>query len=89
VPLTILKFLKTGAVRSKRTSKSAALVPRDFAVRDMRARLVRNHVHRIPRPTFVTIAKRLSARVRDRNRDIAASYPSAEIISENPKSTRQ
>ena len=39
--------------------------PRDFAVRDKIIRLVIYRVHRIPRPTFVTIAKRPSYRVRD------------------------
>jgi hypothetical protein len=37
-------------------------------------------VHRIPRPTFVTIAKRPSARARDRNRDNAASTKSRSEI---------
>jgi len=35
--------------------------PHDFAVRDRRIRLVRLRVHRIPHPTFVTIAKRPSS----------------------------
>jgi hypothetical protein len=34
--------------------------PHDFAVRDTRIRLVRCCVHRISRPTFVTIARRPS-----------------------------
>jgi hypothetical protein len=34
--------------------------PHDFAVRFARVRLHRQSVHRIPRPTFVTIAKRPS-----------------------------
>jgi hypothetical protein len=34
--------------------------PHDFAVRNSRARLARCRVHRIPHPTFVTIAKRPS-----------------------------
>src|SRR5215467_15023198 len=34
--------------------------PHDFAVRDNIIRLVTRRVHRIPRPTFVTIAKRPS-----------------------------
>ena len=36
--------------------------PHDFAVRNSRARLARRRVHRIPHPTFVTIAKRPSLR---------------------------
>src|SRR3954469_9889280 len=36
--------------------------PHDFAVRNSRTRLVRCRVHRIPHPTFVTIAKRPSLR---------------------------
>ena len=39
--------------------------PHDFAVRDNIIRLVTRRVHRIPRPTFVTIAKRPSYRIRD------------------------
>ena len=39
--------------------------PHDFAVRDKIIRLVIYRVHRIPCPTFVTIAKRPSYRVRD------------------------
>jgi hypothetical protein len=39
--------------------------PHDFAVRDMRIRLMHCRVHRIPRPTSVTIAKRPSWRARD------------------------
>jgi hypothetical protein len=39
--------------------------PHDFAVRDTNIRLLRYRVHRIPLPTFVTIAKRPSYRVRD------------------------
>ena len=37
----------------------------DFAVRVSRARLSRRRVHRIPPPTFVTIAKRPSSSERD------------------------
>ena len=36
--------------------------PHDFAVRNSRARLAHRRVHRIPHPTFVTIAKRPSLR---------------------------
>ena len=36
--------------------------PHDFAVRNSRARLALRRVHRIPHPTFVTIAKRPSLR---------------------------
>jgi hypothetical protein len=32
--------------------------PHDFVVRGLRIRLMHGHVHRIPHPTFVTIAKR-------------------------------
>ena len=39
--------------------------PYDFAVRDIVIRLLTRRVHRIPLPTFVTIAKRPSYRVRD------------------------
>jgi hypothetical protein len=40
--------------------------PRDFAVRDLTHFVFcANRVHRIPRPTFVTIAKRPSPRARD------------------------
>ena len=39
--------------------------PHDFAVRNSRARLARCRVHRIPHPTFVTIAKRPSSRGAD------------------------
>jgi hypothetical protein len=41
---------------------------RDFAVRIERVRLARRHVHRIPPPTFVTIAKRPSSSERDGSR---------------------
>ena len=41
---------------------------RDFAVRIERVRLARRHVHRIPPPTFVTIAKRPSWMERDGER---------------------
>jgi hypothetical protein len=40
--------------------------PHDFAVRDNIIRLVTRRVHRIPRPTFVTIAKRPSCECRTR-----------------------
>ena len=43
--------------------------PHDFAVRDIVTRLVRYRVHRIPHPTFVTIAKRPSYRRRDARED--------------------
>ncbi len=43
--------------------------PHDFAVRDIVTRLVRYRVHRIPHPTFVTIAKRPSYRRRDARKD--------------------
>jgi hypothetical protein len=39
--------------------------PHDFSVRDLDDRPTRGRVHRIPQPTFVTIAKRPSARPRD------------------------
>jgi hypothetical protein len=39
--------------------------PHDFTVRDLGVRLTRGRVHRIPLPTFVTIAKRPSSRPRD------------------------
>ena len=39
--------------------------PYDFAVRDIVIRPLTRRVHRIPLPTFVTIAKRPSYRVRD------------------------
>jgi hypothetical protein len=39
--------------------------PHDFSVRDLDDRLTRGRVHRIPQPTFVTIAKRPSPRPRD------------------------
>jgi hypothetical protein len=39
--------------------------PHDFSVRDLDDRLTRGRVHRIPQPTFVTIAKRPSARPQD------------------------
>jgi len=39
--------------------------PHDFTVRDLGVRLTRGRVHRIPPPTFVTIAKRPSSRPRD------------------------
>jgi hypothetical protein len=39
--------------------------PHDFTVRDLDVRLTRGRVHRIPPPTFVTIAKRSSSRPRD------------------------
>jgi hypothetical protein len=47
VPLTILKFLYGIAANSGGTSKSAALVPHDFAVRMRAARLATLRVHRI------------------------------------------
>jgi hypothetical protein len=43
--------------------------PHDFAVRDIVIRLVTYRVHRIPLPTFVTIAKRPSYRRRDARED--------------------
>jgi len=39
--------------------------PHDFAVRGLDDRLTQGRVHRIPLPTFVTIAKRPSSRPRD------------------------
>jgi hypothetical protein len=39
--------------------------PHDFTVRDLDVRLTQGRVHRIPLPTFVTIAKRPSSRPRD------------------------
>jgi hypothetical protein len=39
--------------------------PHDFAVRASCVRLAHDRVHRIPYPTFVTIAKRPSFRARD------------------------
>jgi hypothetical protein len=36
--------------------------PHDFAVRDLDVRLTQGRVHRIPQPTFVTIAKRPSSK---------------------------
>ena len=48
--------------------------PHDFAVRLARDRLSRQSVHRIPHPTFVTIAKRPSYRARD-GRENALDLP--------------
>jgi hypothetical protein len=39
--------------------------PHDFTVRGIAIRQLATSVHRIPRPTFVTIAIRLSYRARD------------------------
>jgi hypothetical protein len=46
-----------------------ALKPHGFVVRDRHVRLARHRVHRIPHPTFVTIAKRPSWRARDGRRE--------------------
>jgi hypothetical protein len=43
---------------SKLSASPGAPGPHDFAVRNSRARRTRSCVHRIPRPTLVTIAKR-------------------------------
>ena len=50
--------------------------PHGFAVHLQRARLARQSGHRIPRPTFVTIAKRPSWRARDAPRS-ASDLPDA------------
>jgi hypothetical protein len=48
-----------GAIRYRRFDASVeASGPHGFAVRLAHARLSRQGVHRIPHPTFVTIAKR-------------------------------
>jgi hypothetical protein len=60
VPLSILKFLNEFASHSVGTSKSAALLPHDFAVRSAVARLAAPSRPSHPCPTFVTIAKRPS-----------------------------
>ena len=49
------------------------------AVRIERARLARRHVHRIPPPTFVTIAKRPSGSERD-GRNQSQIYEKRKII---------
>jgi hypothetical protein len=54
--------------------------PHDFSVRDLDDRLTRGRVHRIPQPTFVTIAKRPSARPRD-GRKGARDLPDAASAS--------
>jgi hypothetical protein len=46
-----------------------ALKPHGFVVRFKRVRLTRQSVHRIPRPTLVTIAKRPSWWARDGRRE--------------------
>jgi hypothetical protein len=61
--------------------------PHDFTVRLTRARLSRQGVHRFPRSTFVTIAKRPS-RKGGMFASIAASTSPSSTISENQKSTR-
>jgi hypothetical protein len=54
---------------AKLSASVGAPGPYDFAVRDSVIRLLTRRVHHIPRPTFVTIAKRPSYRVRDRADD--------------------
>jgi hypothetical protein len=49
------------ATACKLDTSVGASGPHDFAVRACGARLRRYHVHRIPLPTFVTIAKRPSS----------------------------
>ena len=66
----------TGAMRKHRRQFDASVEasrPHDFAVRVSCARLAHARVHRIPRPTFVTIAKRPSFRGRDARIDKAVS----------------
>jgi hypothetical protein len=60
-----LKFLDRICSLHCRNFKSAALAPHDFAVRVGAVRQERRRVHRIPRPTSVTIAKRPSQWERD------------------------
>jgi hypothetical protein len=47
--------------------------PHGFAVRNRRTRLMHRRVHRIPHPTFVTIAKRPSLSGTGSGRSIAVS----------------
>ena len=66
----------TGAMRKHRRQFDASVEasrPHDFAVRVSCVRLAHARVHRIPRPTFVTIAKRPSFRGRDARIDKAVS----------------
>jgi hypothetical protein len=53
--------------------------PHDFAVRDRAIRQRRIRVHRIPRPTFVTIAKRPSLGAGPNQNIPASTRPSSEI----------
>ena len=46
---------------AKLSASVGAPEPHDFAVRDIVIRLMTRRVHRIPLPTFVTIAKRPSS----------------------------
>src|SRR5882762_9437373 len=68
-PVTIAWLPPSPVRRRKRLHDLSACVgapePHDFAVRDLDDRLTRGRVHRIPLPTFVTIAKRPSSRPRD------------------------
>jgi hypothetical protein len=57
---TSLAFPRRTRGNRSRNFKSAALGRYDFAVRLKRVRLARQSVHRIPRPTSVTIAIRPS-----------------------------
>src|SRR5207245_2125019 len=61
--------------------------PHDFAVRVSAIRQRRRRVHRIPRPTSVTIAKRPSEEAGP-NRHIPVSTPPSSENSENQKSAR-
>jgi hypothetical protein len=78
VPLTILKFLKGLAANYGGTSKSASLLPHDFAVRlSVRSSFARQAS--TAAPTFVTIAKRPSQQARD-GRASKADLPDGENL---------
>jgi hypothetical protein len=86
VPLAILKFLKGVAANSGGTSKSAALVRHDFAVRLVAARLSARRRPPHPAPDVRDDREAPLLVGRDANRDIAASTPRSSNISDFPKS---
>jgi hypothetical protein len=70
-PVIGLVVTVAGAMRVHRRQCDAGVEasgPHDFTVRSRAVRYRRKSVHRIPHPTFVTIAKRPSSRARDARR---------------------
>ena len=81
-------FATVVRVSAKLDASVGASGPHDFAVRVSAIRQRRRRVHRIPRPTSVTIAKRPSEEAGP-NRHIPVSTPPSSENSENQKSARE